>query len=186
MKKVLVTAVLLIMCAMVKAQSFEFIYGGKSLPDGSIVTIQAKEDVWGQLSCETNPSSNPQNGLMLKLLKGGTADVKLELKIEQQTLEADVLQWCMGGSCIPFGNKDYLMIDASVSGTAPVMFDATNVTSEGFLLAKLTATMSLEQHTVFIRFINGGIVSVRGDVNGDGVANASDIVEIVNIIMGKK
>ena len=78
------------------------------------------------------------------------------------------------------------MIDASVSGTAPVMFDATNVTSEGFLLAKLTATMSLEQHTVFIRFINGGIVSVRGDVNGDGVVNASDIVEIVNIIMGKK
>ena len=48
------------------AQTFEFRYHGESLADGATVTIQAEEDEWGfgEMGCYTNPSSDPNNGLI--------------------------------------------------------------------------------------------------------------------------
>lgn len=137
------------------AQSFEFQYKGKSIPDGETVTIAAEENMFGELSCETNPSNNPADGLVLALLSGSSATFNVELRIEQQTFKASLLQWCMGGGCVPFGKKEYLTKDVNVVEPTPVMFDATDITTEGFLLAKLTASSSLEQHSVYIRFTNG-------------------------------
>ena len=133
---------------LTKAQSFEFQYQGKSLTDGATVTIVAEEDAWGVLSCETNPASNPKNGLMLKLLNGNSANVKAELQIEEQTFEAARIQWCMGGNCEMFGVKNYLKKEYVSNGEDQVQFDASDITTKGHLLAKITVTCSLESHSV--------------------------------------
>ena len=57
------------------AQTFEFQYQGVTLEDGATVTIAAQEDFFGEMSCETNPMDNPDNGLVLKMqdLSAGSA-----------------------------------------------------------------------------------------------------------------
>ena len=186
MKRMAIAALLLMIGLLTKAQSFEFQYQGKSLTDGATVTIVAEEDAWGVLSCETNPASNPKNGLMLKLLNGNSANVKAELQIEEQTFEAARIQWCMGGNCEMFvGVKNYLKKEYVSNGEDQVQFDASDITTKGHMLAKITVTCSLESHSVYVRFTNGE-ESVRGDLNGDGKVDASDIVTLVNIIMGKE
>ncbi|MBR4729733.1 MAG: hypothetical protein IK075_05680 [Prevotella sp.] len=185
MKRIAIAAILMIIGVLTRAQSFEFQYQGKSLIDGATVTIGAEEDAWGVLSCETNPSSNPKNGLMLKLLNGNNANVKAELQIEEKTFDAQMIQWCMGGNCVMLGDKNYLKKEYTLSGEDQVQFDASDITTKGHLLAKITVTCSLETHSIYVRFTNGE-ESVRGDLNGDGKVDASDIVTLVNIIMGKE
>ena len=61
-KVLLVMAVMMsVLVTSVKAQSFEFQYQGQSLEDGATVTIAAEANAFGELSCETNPSSDPNN-----------------------------------------------------------------------------------------------------------------------------
>ena len=71
MKKnlLLTLSIMLFTATMTSAQSFEFQYQGKSVVDGGTVTIAAVPDDFGfgEYWCETNPSSDPNNGLILKL-----------------------------------------------------------------------------------------------------------------------
>ena len=45
-----------------RAQGFEFQYRGESLANGATVTIEAEENSFGELSCETNSTGNPSDG----------------------------------------------------------------------------------------------------------------------------
>ena len=145
----------------VKAQSFEFQYQGQSLKDGDMVTIAAEENVFGELGCETNPSANPDNGLVLKSLSGSIADVKAELRITHNTLGTQILQWCMGGECWSVDDTKVFTKQFTVTETVQVQFDASNIQSKGYLLATLKATVGLETHQVIIQFTNGESASIQ-------------------------
>ena len=124
-----------VMCwtASVKAQSFEFQYQGKSLEDGATVTISAEPNAFGELSCETNPSANASNGLVLKLLQNASANGSATLEITENTLYPKMLQWCMGGVCTPFGDEKMLTKKLTVNEIEQVQFDATEIQSKGLL-----------------------------------------------------
>ena len=62
------------------AQGFEFQYQGQSLADGETVIIAAEEDIFGELSCETNSMMNPADGLVMKLLSSATATASATFK----------------------------------------------------------------------------------------------------------
>lgn len=145
----------------VKAQSFEFQYQGQSLKDGDMVTIAAEENVFGELGCETNPSANPDNGLVLKSLSGSIADVKAELRITHNTLGTQILQWCMGGECWPVDDTKVFTKQFTITENVQVQFDASNIQSKGYLLATLKATVGLETHQVIIQFTNGESASIQ-------------------------
>ncbi|MBO4565000.1 MAG: hypothetical protein J5720_06175 [Bacteroidaceae bacterium] len=145
----------------VKAQSFEFQYQGHSLKDGDVVTIAVEEDSFGELSCETNPSSDPNNGLVLKLLSSFTANVKATLQITYNTLSPQMLQWCMGGECWPVNDTDMFTKQFTVTDNVQVQFDAINIHSKGYLLATLKAYIGLESHQVTIQFTNGESADIR-------------------------
>ena len=145
----------------VKAQSFEFQYQGQSLKDGDMVTIAAEENVFGELGCETNPSANPDNGLVLKSLSGSIADVKAELRITHNTLGTQILQWCMGGECWPVDDTKVFTKQFTITENVQVQFDASNIQSKGYLLATLKATVGLETHQVIIQFTNGESADIR-------------------------
>ena len=140
------------------AQSFEFLYEGRSLANGEEVTIPAVADEFGfgELWCETNPSSNPNNGLVLKLLSGNSTNGSATLNIEHNDLNPNTLKWCMGGECTMMTdvNKQTKQFDAS-SGRVQVQFDAEGINGEGYLSATLTATLGGETRSVKIKFVNG-------------------------------
>lgn len=186
MRKMMMAVLLLIGMTQMMAQSFEFQYQGQALDDGATVTIAAEENAWGELACETNPSSNPTNGLMLKLLSGTTADVKAELKIEENTWDDAFVQWCMGGLCVALTNGDYLSKDVTVNGSEQVQLDVTRFSATGHLLAKITVTKSMEKRSVYVKFTHGESSSLKGDLNGDEKVDAKDVVKLVNIMMGKE
>lgn len=138
------------------AQKFEFQYHGQSVADGGTVTITAVEDDYGfgELCCATNPSSNPNNGLILKLLDGTTGSGNATLTIEHNALDAK-LQWCMGKECVLMTNKTTLdKAFSTTNGIVQVQFDADDIKSQGSLLATLTATVGGETHSVKIKFTN--------------------------------
>jgi len=139
------------------AQGFEFQFQGESLADGETVIIAAEEDLFGDLSCETNNSMDPTNGLMLKLLSGTTASGTAILEITHNTLDAEMLQWCMGGACTSLGNQSSLTKQFTVNNRTQVQFDAIAIHSEGYLMATLKATIGLESHKVNIKFVNGDV-----------------------------
>lgn len=159
---------LLLMMAMlslrglsVNAQSFEFQYQGQSLKDGDVVTIAAEEDAFGDLSCETNSSADPNNGLVLNLLSSSTANVKATLQITHNTLSPGMLQWCMGGECWPVDDTKVFTKQFTITENVQVQFDASNIQSKGYLLATLKATVGLETHQVIIQFTNGESASIQ-------------------------
>lgn len=176
MKKhlLLTLAVLLLTATTAKAQRFEFCYQGNTVPEGGTVTIAAVPDEFGfgEYWCESNPSSNPNNGLILKLLSGTTASGRANINIERNTLNPQTLKWCMGGECSLLNNKTTLDKNFSVSnGSVQVQFDAENCQSVGDLLATLTATIGSETHTVKILFTYGtsAINNVKGDIQQDNI-----------------
>ena len=167
-KHLLLILTMLVGATLVKAQSFEFQYQGTSVEDGGTVTIPAVLDDFGfgEYWCESNPSSNPGNGLILKLLSGSTASGSATITIERNTLNPQVLKWCMGGLCTLFNDKTTLDKTFTVSeGTIQVQFDAENCRSEGDLLATLTATIGNETHTVKVLFTynSTGISSMKSN-----------------------
>lgn len=155
MKKIFTLCLLFCATTLAMAQGFEFQYQGQSLSDGATVTIAAETDAFGELSCETNSTDNPTAGLMLKLLSSTTANVRASIEITYNTLNAKVLQWCMGGECTPFNNATSLSKEFTVDGSVQAQFDATNIQSTGYLTATLTASIGLETHKVNILFTNG-------------------------------
>jgi len=176
MKKhlLLTLAVLLLTATTAKAQSFEFRYQGNTVPEGGTVTIAAVPDEFGfgEYWCESNPSSNPNNGLILKLLSGTTASGTANINIERNTMNPQTLKWCMGGECSLLNDKTSLDKTFSVSnGSVQVQFDAENCRNEGDLLATLTATIGTETHSVKILFTYGtsDINNVNGDIQQDNV-----------------
>ena len=137
------------------AQGFEFQYQGESLPDGATVIIAAEEDLFGDMSCETNNAMDPTNGLMLKLLSGMTVSATATLEITYNSLNGAALQWCMGGECTPLRNQTSLTKQFTFQGNRMVQFDAIGINGEGYLTATLKATIGLESHQVNIVFTNG-------------------------------
>lgn len=170
---------------IVEAQTFEFRYHGESLADGETVTIQAEEDEWGfgEMNCYTNPSSDPNNGLILKILSGSQNSGDATLKIEENSLFPERILWCMGGSCMMVMNPSITKPFTANDGICQVQFDAENIQSEGHLLATLTATIGSETHTVNIKFVYGEQPAVPGDVNGDGAVTAADITALYSFLL---
>lgn len=171
-KSLLLLAAVICLSVSLRAQTFEFRFHNESLYDGGQVIIPAVEDEfgYGELWCESNPSKNPGNGLVLKLLSGTSASGKATITIESNTLNPSTLKWCMGGECVLMKDKNTLTKDFSTSeGTVQVQFDAENIKSEGELAATLSATINGESHTVKILFTNGqstminAIKSLRDD-----------------------
>ena len=170
---------------IVEAQTFEFRYHGESLADGATVTIQAEEDEWGfgEMNCFTNPSSDPSNGLILKILSGSQNSGDATLKIEENSLFPERILWCMGGNCMMVMNPSITKPFTANNGICLVQFDAENIQSEGHLLATLTATIGSETHTVNIKFVYGEQPAVPGDVNGDGAVTAADITALYSFLL---
>ena len=162
MKKILFMMAALLACGglTLRAQSIEFQYQGKSLQDGATVTIAAEADAFGELSCETNPSSAPDQGLVLKLADASLSTVDAELQILHNTLDAKRLQWCMGGECTLIGSKSSLMKTFDASDRMQVLFDASNIGSTGYLMAKLSVSLNAKTLTVYIQFSNGETADV--------------------------
>lgn len=170
---------------IVEAQTFEFRYHGESLADGATVTIQAEEDEWGfgEMGCYTNPSSDPNNGLILKILSGSQNSGDATLKIEENSLFPERILWCMGGNCMMVMNPSITKPFTAENGICLVQFDAENIQSEGHLLATLTATIGSETHMVKIKFVYGEQPAVPGDVNGDGAVTAADITALYSFLL---
>lgn len=162
MKKHLLTTMALafFIGTAIQAQSFEFRYHGQKLSDGDMVTIAAEENEFGELACETNPSANPNNGLILKVLTGGAlANLKAELTIEENSLDATMLQWCMGGECIPLTSGTAFTKTFTASDAEQVQFDANNIKSDGSLIAKLKVSYMSESVTISIKFTNTSTIN---------------------------
>ena len=189
MKRLLsIATLLLVMMPAVKAQSFEFRYHGQPLADGATLTIAAEEDPFGfgEMWCETNPSDNPTEGLMLVLLSGSSAQGSATLTINENTLDASVLSWCMGGACVPFGNNTILEKNFTVqNGAMQVQFDAQNIQADNsHLLATLVTTIGGTTLTLNIKFTHGEQqVVMPGDVNGDGNVTAADVTALYSILL---
>ncbi|MBO4730857.1 MAG: hypothetical protein J5593_05220 [Bacteroidaceae bacterium] len=137
------------------AQTLEFRYQGQRLDNEATVTIVAEEDFFGEMSCETNPSTAPMDGLVLDCLGGASGTVTAVLQIQDNTLDATTLQWCMGGECTLVGSKTMLTKTFSADEGIQVLFDATNIVNDGELTAKLDVTLDASTQTVYIHFING-------------------------------
>jgi len=166
--------------------SFDIYYEGNFIEGNSVVEIKAEEDSWGfgELNCETNPSSNPKNGLILKTPNGNQSG-SAKLEILSNTLNPGMIQWCMGGECIPMNDKTSYekTFNTDSDGIVLVQFDANNIRSVGELNAKLTATIGSDTKTVNIKFVcdkTSGISIIYSDdynaswydMNGSRLENA--------------
>lgn len=155
-----------------QAQTIEIRYQGQSVADGSTITIAAEEDAFGVLSCETNPASNPNNGLMLKLVSGSSADIFSSIEIAENTMNAEA-QWCIGGECVPFPKpmgpvNPSLEKNFTLTGEMQVQFDAINIKETGHMKATLIVINGEEAHYVDILFTNGesaGLSHLTSDGN---------------------
>ena len=176
MKKIITLCLGLMAVLTSWAQGFVFQYQGQALADGETVIIAAEEDIFGDLTCETNSTMNPSDeGLVMKLLRGTTATVNATLQITHNTLDADVLQWCMGGNCQAF--QASLTKQFTMGNSEKVQFDAIGISSEGYLAATLKATIGLESHQVNIMFVNGDYTGIQAlPKRGSGEGTIYDLL----------
>ncbi|MBP5688886.1 MAG: dockerin type I repeat-containing protein [Muribaculaceae bacterium] len=152
----LIATLLFVSIPVLVAQTFEFRYHGESLVDGATVTIIAEENDFGEIACETNPSSNPNNGLVLQVLSGNYTQGSATMTIIDKSFLCENLTWCMGGSCTPFGINTSLTKEFSfINGICQAQFEAFDIQSDGYLVAVLNATIDGVTRTVNIKFING-------------------------------
>lgn len=189
-------AILILVCAGVQAQKCGFQFEGQNVQDGDTVMIAAVEDELspGKLVCETNPSSDPNNGLILKLLSGSSASGRATMKIEQNALNPKRIQWCMGGECNLMTRVTELEKDFSFEGgIVQVQFEAYDIRNEGSMVASLTVQVGSESHIVRIMFTNGSSSDVKSiygasdnnyyNLSGQQINSPSNGINIVN---GKK
>ena len=140
----------------IDSKTFGFAYQGDEQPDGGLVTISAEEDDYGfgEMNCETNPSTDPKNGLVVKTKDGKKKSGTAKLEIVSNTIGAKNIQWCMGGECVLMNNKNSLekTFTTDENGIAQVQFDAMNVSNYGELEAILTVTIGNETSNINILF----------------------------------
>ena len=136
MKKRLLTVltVLLTTFTVVIAQSFELQYQGRSLENGAELAILAEENSFGELACETNPSDNPNNGLVWS-----------EMNISN-------IQWCMGGVCNPLKEGEIKTKEFTANEVEPVMLDVIGIQAEGSLRADISITVGEVTKMVRVKF----------------------------------
>lgn len=174
MKKLFAFSIMLMLVLHAAAQKFEFKYKGDVCPNGSTLVINAEMDIFGELACETNPASNPDDGLLIVARNGGYISGTAHLTILEHTFKAKTVQWCMSDACVPM--KDVSELDKTFGGTSiRMMFDAFTIRQEGYLLAKLDVTVGDETQTLYIEFSNGehsGISSLLAD---EDVADVYDL-----------
>ena len=161
MKKISTLCMCLLASLVVQAQGFVFQYQGRNLPDGETVIIAAEEDIFGELSCETNDLLDPDSGLVLKLLRGTSSPVTAVLQITHNSLNAASIQWCMGTECSSMNSLTSLTKRFTMGDSEGVQFDATGIGSEGYLEATLKVTIGLESHQVNIVFVNGDYDGIK-------------------------
>lgn len=161
MKKISTLCMCLLASFVVQAQGFVFQYQGQNLPDGETVIIAAEEDIFGELSCETNDLLDPDSGLVLKLLRGTSSPVTAVLQITHNSLNAASIQWCMGTECSSMNSLTSLTKRFTMGDSEGVQFDATGIGSEGYLEATLKVTIGLETHQVNIIFVNGDYDGIK-------------------------
>ena len=161
MKKISTLCMCLLASLVAQAQGFVFQYQGQNLPDGETVIIAAEEDIFGELSCETNDLLDPDSGLMLKLLRGTSSPVTAVLQITHNSLNAASIQWCMGTECSSMNSLTSLTKRFTMGDSEGVQFDATGIGSEGYLEATLKVTIGLETHQVNIIFVNGDYDGIK-------------------------
>ena len=161
MKKISTLCMCLLASFVAQAQGFVFQYQGRNLPDGETVIIAAEEDIFGELSCETNDLLDPDSGLVLKLLRGTSSPVTAVLQITHNSLNAASIQWCMGTECSSMNSLTSLTKRFTMGDSEGVQFDATGIGSEGYLEATLKVTIGLETHQVNIIFVNGDYDGIK-------------------------
>jgi hypothetical protein len=174
MKKLFTLTIMLILAVHVSAQKFEFKYKGEVLANGSTLSINAETDMFGELACETNPSSAPENGIIVAGKNGAYISGTAHLAILEHTFKAKTVQWCMGGLCEPM--KSVTELDKTFEGSnVQVMFDAFTIRAEGYLLAKLDVTVSGETQSLYIEFSNGQHSGVNSLQASEERANVYDL-----------
>lgn len=174
MKKLFTLTIMLILAVHVSAQKFEFKYKGEVLANGSTLSINAETDMFGELACETNPSSAPENGIIVAGKNGAYISGTAHLAILEHTFKAKTVQWCMGGLCEPM--KSVTELDKTFEGSnVQVMFDAFTIRAEGYLLAKLDVTVSGETQSLYIEFSNGQHSGVNSLKATEECANVYDL-----------
>ena len=161
MKKIITLCLGLMAALSSWAQGFVFQYQGESLADGATVIIAAEEDIFGEMTCETNNPSNPNDGLIVRLLNGTAAPATATLEITYNALNGAALQWCMGAECTPLRNQTSLTKQFTLEGIRLVQFDAVGINGDGYLTATLKVTVGLETHKVNILFINGDYDGIK-------------------------
>ena len=176
MKQILLLTAFLLASAAVSAQGLEFKYKGESLTDGATVTIAAEEDFFGELSCETNPSTAPQDGLVLSCPASFGGTVIATLQILSNTLNASTMQWCMGGECT-LVRQEQLSKTFDSKASILVLFDATNITGEGALMAKLSVQLNGIARTVYIQFVNGDADGINS-IKNEKIKDKNDIYDL--------
>ncbi|MBQ9285244.1 MAG: hypothetical protein IJ209_03035 [Bacteroidaceae bacterium] len=138
------------------AQSAVFRYHGSDLANGATVTIYAEEDEYGDVVCESNPSSNPANGLVLSNLTSNALNGTASLVISSNTMAPMRVQWCMGSECMIFTSDriDNKSFTVPANGYTLTQFDAYYPDQFGEINATLTAQVGFQRLTVNIRFVN--------------------------------
>lgn len=160
MKPLLISLVALFLGTVANAQNMQFFYNGESLPDKATITIEAEENDFGELACYTNPSSaGAENGLVFKFNGTGfgtTVNVEATMTILHNTLNVDLLKWCMGNNCFSMDDVEVLNRTISVTRNAlePVEFDAEGINATGYLKAELDIKYGEEHRYVYILFTN--------------------------------
>lgn len=147
---------LLATATVVFAQDFEFQYHGQSLDDDATVFIEATVNAFDEFVCETNPASNPFDGLVLKLFDATNADVSAKLVVGNNGFQAQVIQWCMGGNCSLVRAGNTYNKTFTMGSVEQVQLDASIIMGKGMLDAALSVTIAGVEKTVNILFSNTG------------------------------
>ena len=159
------------MVGVSQAQDSYFRFHDSRVDDQGLVTIFAEPDSFfpDEKNCMTNPPSGPKQGLVLVVDENGSKSGTATLEILSNTLNATMIQWCMGGTCELMNSATKLTksFTAGEGGIVQVDFDANNVTGEGVLEARLTATVDGKTITVNIIFQPNNTTGLSGVIKDD-------------------
>ena len=168
MKKLFTSLALL--CASfltMQAQNCFFQFKGQPLEDGATVTIAAEEDpLFGDMECNTNPASNPTNGLLFVNKGSSAVSGSATITITKKTMSTGNIQWCMGGQCeILKGTTKTKEFETKAGGFTPIQYDCI-VKKEGEMLTTLEAKVGNKTFSVTIQFLYGEshVAGVEADV----------------------
>ena len=149
------------------AQDFAYQYHGKTLDDGSTVTIEAEPNFFGEPECNTNPSDDNKRLTFKKLGNSFVSKGSATITIEQNTLGTSAVQWCMGGNCIAITGTTFTKEFDFSSTMFPVSDNAILIKYDiaplqyGEMTTKLVSTIGGKDYTVYIKFTYTDPASVQ-------------------------